>query len=112
MPWSIVTSSKRDIFAELNEGFDALEEVSAGKQTLRTHKVVRKGPLKVTPEQIVALREKLNFSRGVFAARIRVNERTLESWEQGRAKPNGQASLLIRIVEQFPDTLDRLKALT
>jgi len=101
----------RNIFEELNEGFDALEEAHVGKKTLRTHKVVRMAPLEVTAEQIVALRERLNFSRGVFAARIRVNERTLESWEQGRAKPNGQASLLIRMVEQFPDTLDRLDAL-
>jgi putative transcriptional regulator len=102
---------KRDIFAELTEGFDALADAHAGKKTLRTHKVTRMTPLEVTAAEIVALREKLNFSRGVFAARIRVNERTLESWEQGRAKPNSQASLLIRLVEQFPDTLGRLETL-
>ena len=39
---------------------------------------------------------------------LRTNPRTLENWEQGRAKPNAQAALLIRLVEKFPDTVDRL----
>lgn len=38
----------------------------------------------------------------------RVLARTLENWEQSRAKPNAQVSLLIRLVEKFPDTIDRL----
>jgi len=36
------------------------------------------------------------------------NPRTLENWEQGRAKPNAQAALLIRLVERYPGTVDRL----
>jgi putative transcriptional regulator len=103
---------KRGIFSELTEGFEALAHAHAGKKTLRTHKVTRMIPLEVTAAEIVALLERLNLSRGVFAARIWVNERTLESWEQGRAKPNSQANLLIRLVEQFPDTLNRLEHLT
>jgi putative transcriptional regulator len=39
---------------------------------------------------------------------LRTNPRTLENWEQGRAKPNAQAALLIRLVERYPDTVDRL----
>ncbi len=31
--------TKRDIFAELSEGFDALASARAGKRTLRTHEV-------------------------------------------------------------------------
>lgn len=31
--------SKRNLFAELTEGFDALADARAGKQTLRTHEV-------------------------------------------------------------------------
>ena len=34
--------------------------------------------------------------------------RTLENWEQGRAKPNAQAALLIRMVPLYPDTVRRL----
>ena len=55
------------------------------------------------------VREKLRLSRPVFARYLRTNPRTLENWEQGRAKPNAQAVLLIRMVSQFPDTMRRLE---
>ena len=62
----------------------------------------------VTPHDIRAMRERLNLSRPVLAGMLRTNLRTLENWEQGRAKPNAQAALLIRLVEHYPDTVDRL----
>ena len=48
------------------------------------------------------------LSRALFASYLRTNPRTLENWEQGRAKPNAQAALLIRLVAHFPDTVKRL----
>lgn len=62
----------------------------------------------VSADELMALRERLHFSRPVFARYLRTNPRTLENWEQGRAKPNAQASLLIRLVERYPDTVERL----
>jgi len=41
-------------------------------------------------------------------APLRINERTLEKWEQGRAKPNPQAAL-VPLVRRYPDTLQRLE---
>ena len=101
---------KRNLFAEIAEGFDALADARAGKQTLRTHEVTAQPVIEVTAEELVRLRERLNLSRPVFAAYLRTNARTLENWEQGRAKPNAQAALLIRLVEKFPDTVERLAA--
>jgi putative transcriptional regulator len=40
----------------------------------------------------------------------RTNERTLENWEHGRARPNAQAALLIQLVAHYPDTVKRLAA--
>lgn len=51
------------------------------------------------------------MSRPVFAMYLRTNARTLENWEQGRARPNAQASTLIRLVQQFPQTVRHLEAL-
>ena len=99
---------KRDLFAELSEGMTALAEVRLGKRTLRTHAVVYKPAPKVTPKELIRVREDLNISRAVFAHYLRTNVRTLENWEQGRAKPNAQAALLIRLVRQYPDTVQRL----
>lgn len=99
---------KRNLFAEIIEGFDALANERTGKQTLRTHRVEVQPLPEVTAEELVTLRERLHLSRPVFAGYLRTNPRTLENWEQGRAKPNAQASLLIRLVEKFPDTVERL----
>jgi len=48
--------------------------------------------------------------KAVFARCLRTNVRTLENWEQGRARPNAQAALLIRLVARYPDTVKRLAA--
>ncbi len=101
---------KRDVFAELTEGMAALAESREGKRTLRTHAVEFKPPPTVTPKELVRVRESLNMSRAIFAVYLRTNVRTLENWEQGRAKPNAQAALLINLVKHFPDTVQRLAA--
>lgn len=62
-------------------------------------------------EQIRAIRETLGVSRGVFAHQLRVSPRTLENWEQGRARPNDQAKALLLLVAKHPDTLGRLQAI-
>ena len=99
---------KRNLFAELAEGFEALEEERAGKRTLRTHEVENMPIAAITAGELVALRERLRLSRPVFARYLRTNPRTLENWEQGRARPNAQAALLIKLVERYPDTVERL----
>jgi putative transcriptional regulator len=103
--------TKRNLFAEITEGFEALVEERAGKRTLRTHEVERLPALSIHAAEIVALRERLHLSRPLFARYLRTNPRTLENWEQGRAKPNAQAVLLIRLVEHYPDTVERLARL-
>lgn len=78
------------------------------KVTLRQHAVEMNPPPEMYSDDVVGLRLKLNFSRALFARCLRTNIRTLENWEQGRAKPNAQAVLLMRMVERFPDTITRL----
>jgi putative transcriptional regulator len=101
-------AAKRDLFAELSEGMTALAETRQGKRTLRTHAVEYKPAPNVTPKQLIRVREGLKISRALFAAYLRTNIRTLENWEQGRAKPNAQAALLINLVKRYPDTVQRL----
>jgi len=103
-----VRAAKRDLFAELSEGVVALAEQRGGKRTLRTHGIEYKPAPKVTPRELVRVRKNLNLSRALFAVYLRTNVRTLENWEQGRAKPNAQAALLINLVKQYPDTVQRL----
>ncbi|MEN1926174.1 helix-turn-helix domain-containing protein [Luteimonas qiangzhengi] len=99
---------KRDVFAELLEGFDALEQERAGKVTLRSHKVQLQELEVLSADELVRIREHLKMSRPVFAMYLRTNPRTLENWEQGRAKPNAQATTLIRLVQKYPETVEHL----
>jgi putative transcriptional regulator len=99
---------KRNLFSELTEGFEALTAEHSGKITLKRHEVEAKPAPDVSADEVLVLRKKLNLSRAVFARYLRINERTLENWEQGRAHPNAQAAVLIRMVARYPDTVDRL----
>ncbi|BAP57703.1 XRE family transcriptional regulator [Thioploca ingrica] len=60
-----------------------------------------------TPYELV--RERLNASPTVFARYLRVSKRTLENWEQGKARPNGPAVLLLLLVQKYPDMLERIE---
>ena len=102
--------TKRDLFAELAEGFEALKSEREGKLTLRRVAPAENPVLVLAPQEVLAVREKLNLSRLVFARYLRTNPRTLENWEQGRAKPNAQAALLIRMLARFPDMVQRLES--
>ncbi len=101
--------AKRDIFSELIEGMAAIKSHRQGKITLRSYKVEATHLPKVDAKLILDTRKKLHCSRAVFARKLHINERTLEKWEQGRAKPNPQAAALVLLVRMYPDTLVRLE---
>ncbi len=104
-------AKKRDLFAEISSGFDALAQAREGKTTLRTHKVEFKAAPKVTSKDVARLRKRLDLSQVVFATRLRTNVTTVRNWEQDRSGLNSQAKLLIKLVEKYPDTLDRIAQL-
>jgi putative transcriptional regulator len=103
--------ANRKMFDELMEGVAAMKSHREGKITLRSYKVEARPLPKVDSKLIKETREKLRCSRAVFARKLHINERTLEKWEQGRAKPNPQAAALVLLVRRYPDTLQRLEKL-
>lgn len=98
---------KRDLFSELSESFEALNERNL-KITLKQHPIEKISAPVVTRVDLIKLRQKLNVSQAVMAQILRTNKRTLENWEQGRSKPNAQAAVLIKMVDKYPDTFERL----
>src|SRR5207247_8756030 len=95
--------SKRKIFDELMEGVAAMKSHRRGKITLRTYRVEAARLPKVDSKLIRDTRKRLRCSRAVFARKLRINARTLEKLQQGRAKPNPQAEALVLLVPQDPD---------
>mgnify|MGYP000182740652 FL=1 len=100
--------SKRNLFDEMMQGVDEMAAQREGKITLRQVKVESRPAPEVTANDIVALRKKMKMSQKVFAMRVRTSVETLRNWEQDKAKPNAQAALLIKLVDQYPDMVDRL----
>lgn len=82
-----------------------------GKLTLRGFNVETTPAPHISARELVELRDRLQVSRAVFARYLRTNPRTVEGWEQGRAKPNAQAALLIKLVEKYPETVAHLASL-
>lgn len=104
-------TTKRNLFAELMEGVDAMRAHREGKVTLRTHAVATP-KLEQSPgaQFFVAAREKFNVSRAVWANMLRVSPRTVEKWEQG-GQVSPLAATFVELVTRYPDTIERLQAL-
>jgi putative transcriptional regulator len=104
--------ARRKLFDEMMEGVDAMKAHREGKITLRSYTHDPEPLPEIDPAFIRETRERLRCSRAVFARKLRINERTLEKWEQGRGKPNPQATALLLLVRRYPDTLQRLDSVS
>src|SRR5215467_7267416 len=97
---------RRDYY-RLMQRRTAAEQRRVNQQMLREWDAIQAALPEVDAAFIRETREKLHCSRALFARRLCMNERTLEKWERGRAKPNSQAAVLLLLVRHFPDTLER-----
>jgi len=60
-----------------------------------------------TPEQVRALRARLQLSQAEFALRFGFSVDTVQQYEQGRRVPSGPATTLLRVIECDPDAVLR-----
>lgn len=60
-----------------------------------------------TPEDVQAIRKKLNKSQDEFALMIGVSVATLRNWEQGRRQPHGPARALLKIAAENPKAVEK-----
>ena len=93
--------TKRDIGQELLEGIQEIKAHKAGERRLRTHVLKEPSP----PQEI---RARLNLSQAAFAGLMGVSLRPVQDWEQGRRKPSGPATALLRIADQRPEIFAEL----
>jgi putative transcriptional regulator len=64
--------------------------------------------VKIPDIDVRAIREETGLSRQEFAATYGFNHRTLESWEQHRKKPNIQARILLKLIQQEAKAVSRV----
>jgi putative transcriptional regulator len=60
-----------------------------------------------SPDQVRALRAKLGLTQAQFARRFGFTRDTVQQYEQGRRRPSGPASTLLRVIEADPEAVVR-----
>jgi putative transcriptional regulator len=60
-----------------------------------------------TPEQVRELRARLGLSQAQFAQQFGLTLDTVQQYEQGRRRPSGPASTLLRVIESEPEAVQR-----
>ena len=56
---------------------------------------------------VKSVREKLKMSQPEFALKFGIPLATLRNWEQGRRRPEAMARVLLRIIDDNPDVVER-----
>jgi putative transcriptional regulator len=57
---------------------------------------------------VAAIRKRLHLSQGNFAARFGLSVATLRDWEQNRRRPDRIAATLLRVIDDAPETVERV----
>ena len=82
----------------------ALQHARGERRDLRTTAPpARPRPMK--RQEIVKLRQQLNYSQAVFARVLNVSVKTVQAWEQGLREPSDAALKLLQIAKKHPEAL-------
>lgn len=84
---------------------ESLREVAAWKRGEAQLEVREVDPMPA--KRIKAIRKKVARSAKAFERRFGIPASTLQNWEQGRRKPDPTARLLLKIIEQDPEAVER-----
>ena len=77
--------------------------------TLRQTTISRREPVVLKGAEVASIRNNLNMSQPVFAAKIRANPRTYIRWESEGV--SGTQAALIRLVGNHPELIQELEAM-
>lgn len=89
------------LFKKLKEGLEEAIAYREGKITLNSELIeLPEPPKNFKAKEIKQIREKSNYSQGVFASILNVRPKTLQSWEQGIRRPNQSALRLLEIIDK------------
>lgn len=64
----------------------------------------------ITPERVKAIRLTVAASTKDFEQQFRISARTMESYEQGRRRPDAAMRTLLRVIEKEPEAVRRALA--
>lgn len=95
-----------DLIASIEEaGRIGRGEAKASRVHVYSGDAVRKLRDSYKPSQIVKARKSLKMSQAQFARTMQIPKATLQSWEQGRRRPEGPALVLIKVMSKNPSAV-------
>jgi putative transcriptional regulator len=83
---------------------DLIESIKEGGAILRGEEK----PVRVftfPADDVKKIREKFGLSQQKFAELFGISIATLKNWEQGRRKPSGSATVLLRVLQKNPEAV-------
>ena len=89
-------------FDDIKEGLEeAIEYEKGKKKTLRSKLIVLpEPPAQYSAKEIKKIRERENYSQGIFALILNVSPKTIQSWENGVRVPSHAALRLLEIIDK------------
>ena len=93
----------KKLFGELIKSIREAGQIARGEiKPARVHHYSQERILQMRqdfkPSQIVGVRRRLKMSQAEFASIMMIPKATLQSWEQGRRRPEGPALVLIKVM--------------
>jgi len=96
--------SRPPLTERLAAGLEEAIQFTRGELSLRTVELPGDPPA-VSPQDIVALRHRVEMSQAVFARVLSVSTRTIQSWEQGLRRPSQSSLRLLQVFQSRPDVM-------
>ncbi len=90
--------------SKIIDGLNEAVKVSKGQNTNAKLRLIR------VPENVdvKSIRAKLNMSQMDFSENFGFELSTVRNWEQGRRMPEKPARMLLRIIEESPETVEKV----
>ncbi len=90
----------------------ACHESSSGSDAANIrHRAIGRALGLLSPEEILAIRERLGLSQTAFAELTRIDEETISLWERGRLLQDTAMDRYLRLLDQNPDNIRVLREL-
>jgi putative transcriptional regulator len=94
-----------ELFGELVESLGEALEYSRGVQVNARATMLPAPPKPMSKQEIIKLRQRLNYSQAVFARLLNVSVKTVQAWEQGVRVPSDAALKLLSVAKHHPEAL-------
>jgi putative transcriptional regulator len=98
------------VYESIMQGLTEAVDYQHGEISARKAKLTIKPVDVFNNNDIKRIRQKTGLSQAMFAGSLGVSPKTVETWENGRNKPEGASRRLLEIVRDDPGFLRRFQA--